>query len=89
METVQQIEDKLKTQLVLQLNLVEIKPEEINPEAPLFGESGLGLDSIDALEIIVMLEKHYGIKIQNTENVKNIFYSVTTLAEYIFQKKKT
>ena len=55
---------------------------DINPDAPLFGE-GLGLDSIDALELIVLLEKHYGIKIEDPKDGKTIFQSVRTMAEYI------
>ena len=89
METQHQLEENLKAQLIQQLNLAEMKPEDIKPEAPLFGEGGLGLDSIDALEIIVLIEKNYGIKILNSEKVKEIFYSVRTLAEYISQNKKT
>ncbi|MFO0321017.1 MAG: phosphopantetheine-binding protein [Bacteroidota bacterium] len=74
--------EKLKRQVIEQLNLVEVKPEDINPDSPLFGE-GLGLDSIDALELIVLLEKHYGIKIEDPKDGKTIFQSLTTLAEYI------
>lgn len=74
--------EKLKTQIIEQLNLAEVKPEDINPDAPLFGE-GLGLDSIDALELIVLLEKHYGIKIEDPKDGKTIFQSVKTMAEYI------
>ena len=88
METLYELESKLKMQLIQQLNLAEMKPEEIKTDAPLFGDGGLGLDSIDALEIIVMLEKHYGIKIKNTDKVKEIFYSVKSLAEFIFQNQK-
>ena len=74
--------EKLKGQIIEQLNLVELKPEEINPDSPLFGE-GLGLDSIDALELIVLLEKHYGIKIEDPKDGKTIFQSIRTMAEYI------
>lgn len=74
--------EKLKTQIIEQLNLAEVKAEDINPDAPLFGE-GLGLDSIDALELIVLLEKHYGIKIEDPKDGKTIFQSVRTMAEYI------
>ena len=73
---------KLKTQIIDQLNLEDINPEDINPEEPLFG-TDLGLDSIDALEIIVLLEKEYGVKIQSQEEGKKVFYSVKTIAEYI------
>lgn len=75
--------EKLKSQLIDYLNLEETKPEDINPEAPLFGDGGLGLDSIDALEIILLLDKHYGIKIKNPSEGKAIFYSVNTMADYI------
>ncbi|MGZ3930392.1 MAG: phosphopantetheine-binding protein [Bacteroidia bacterium] len=74
--------EKLKSQIIEQLNLAEVKPADINPDAPLFGD-GLGLDSIDALELIVLLEKHYGIKIQNPADGKKIFESVRTMAEFI------
>jgi acyl carrier protein len=74
--------EKLKTQIIEQLNLAEVKPEDIDPNAPLFG-TGLGLDSIDALELIVLLEKHYGIKIEDPKDGKTIFESIKTMAEYI------
>ena len=74
---------ELKQQLIQELNLEEITPEEIDTEAPLFGDEGLGLDSIDALEIILILERNYGIKIENPAEGKEIFYSVGTLARYI------
>lgn len=80
--------EKLKTQIIEQLNLAEVKPEDINPEAPLFGD-GLGLDSIDALELIVLLEKHYGIKIEDPKDGKTIFQSVKTMAEYIKSQGKS
>jgi acyl carrier protein len=74
--------EKLKVQIIEQLNLAEVKPADIDINAPLFGD-GLGLDSIDALELIVLLEKHYGIKIQNPADGKKIFESVKTMAEFI------
>lgn len=80
--------EKLKGQIIEQLNLVELKSEEINPDSPLFGE-GLGLDSIDALELIVLLEKHYGIKIEDPKDGKTIFQSVRTMAEYIKSQGKS
>ena len=73
--------DKLKVELIEALNLEEITPEDIDSEAPLFGDDGLGLDSIDALEIILILERNYGIKIENPAKGKEIFYSVRTLAD--------
>jgi len=56
---------KLKEQIIAELNLEDSKAEDINDDSPLFGEGGLGLDSIDALELIVLLEKNYGIKIED------------------------
>ena len=80
--------EKLKVELIEALNLEEITPEVIDSEAPLFGDDGLGLDSIDALEIILILERNYGIKIENPDKVKEIFYSVRTLADYITAHQK-
>lgn len=83
----EQIIRQLKEQIIESLNLEEITPEEIDAEAPLFGD-GLGLDSIDALEIILILEKNYGIRLENTAEAKPHFYSVKTLAEYIVANQK-
>ncbi len=80
--------EKLKRELIEELNLEEITPEDINADAPLFGDGSLGLDSIDALEIILILERNYGIKIKNPAEGKQIFYSVRTLANYISENQK-
>ncbi len=72
----------MKEQIIDALNLEEVKPEEIDNDAPLFGE-GLGLDSIDALELIVLMEKFYGIRLQNPAEGKEIFKSVNCMAAYI------
>ena len=69
------------------MNLEEVKPEDIDENAPLFGD-GLGLDSIDALELIVLMEKNYGIKLQDPNQGKEIFKSIVTMAEYV-QKNRT
>ena len=79
--------DQLKGEIIEQLNLEDVKKEDIDNDAPLFGE-GLGLDSIDALELIVLLEKNYGIKIANPADGKKIFQSVRTMAEFIKANKK-
>lgn len=84
----EQIIQELKEHLIEELNLEEITPEEINADAPLFGGDGLGLDSIDALEIILILEKNYGVKLANSTEAKPVFYSVRTLAEYIVNNRK-
>lgn len=65
----------LKEQIIVALNLEDVKPEDIENDAPLFGD-GLGLDSIDALELIVLIEKNYGIKLENPAQGKEIFKSV-------------
>ncbi len=78
--------ENLKVQIIEQLNLEEVKPADIDVNAPLFGD-GLGLDSIDALELIVLLEKHYSIKIAEPKDAKAIFTSVQTMADYIMANK--
>jgi acyl carrier protein len=80
--------EKLKTQIIEQLNLTELKPEDIDPDASLFGD-GLGLDSIDALELIVLLEKSYGIKIKDPKDGKDIFKSLRSMAGYIHENGKS
>ncbi len=85
MEMEQLIAD-LKAQIIEQLNLQEVKPEDIGDDAPLFKE-GLGLDSIDALELIVLLQQHYGIRVANPEDGPRIFQSVRTIAEFITEQK--
>ncbi|MDX9694720.1 MAG: phosphopantetheine-binding protein [Bacteroidales bacterium] len=78
---------KIKEQVIEVLNLEEVTPQDIDTDAPLFGD-GLGLDSIDALELIVLLEKQYGIKIEDPKDGKKIFFSIRTIAEYIESHKK-
>jgi len=72
----------LKQQIIAQLNLKDLKPEDIGDDQPLFVE-GLGLDSIDALELIVLLQQQYKIKLANAEEGQSVFYSVRTMAQYI------
>ena len=79
--------EKLKVQIIEQLNLEDMEPDEIDEDEPLFGD-GIGLDSIDALELIVLLEKEYGIRIENPKDGQKIFYSVRSLAKYISNHQK-
>ncbi|MEO8768647.1 MAG: phosphopantetheine-binding protein [Ferruginibacter sp.] len=72
----------LKIQIIAQLNLQDVKPEDIGDDQPLFVD-GLGLDSIDALELIVLLQQNYKIKLSNAEDGPKVFKSVRTIAEYI------
>ena len=75
--------EELKKQLIEELNLEELSISEIGDDAVLFGDDGLGLDSIDALELIVLLEKYYGVKLTNPEEGKEVFQSIATMANYI------
>lgn len=78
---------QLKNQIIEVLNLEDMTPEDIDAEAPLFGE-GLGLDSIDALELIVLLEREYGIKLSNPAEGKQIFKSISSIAYYVSKNRK-
>lgn len=77
----------LKVQIIEQLNLQHLKPEDIGDDQPLFVE-GLGLDSIDALELIVLMQQKYGIKLANPQDGPQVFKSVKSIAEYITTHKK-
>lgn len=77
---------ELKQEIINVLNLEGVTPDDIANDAPLFGD-GLGLDSIDALELIVLMEKNYGIKLQDPSKGKEIFKSITTMAEYIMANR--
>lgn len=77
------LKENLKAQIIEQLNLEDLTPSDIQDDAPLFGDHGLGLDSIDALEFIVLLESNYGIKIADPSQGREIFHSVNSLADYI------
>ncbi len=77
-----ELKQELKEKIIEQLNLEDVAIEEIKDTDPLFGE-GLGLDSIDALELIVMLDKDYGIKLADPKQGKTIFESIATMAGYI------
>ena len=83
----EQLIAELKQRIIESLNLEEVKPEDIQNDDPLFGE-GLGLDSIDALELIVMMEKHYGIKLKDASEGKAIFQNISTMADYIAKNMK-
>lgn len=82
-----QLITELKKEIITQLNLQDVTPESIKDNAPLFGD-GLGLDSIDVLELIVMLQKKYGIKVNGAEEGKSVFFSVQSMAEFIYAKQQ-
>jgi len=83
----EQLIAKLKAEIIEVLNLTEMTPDDIDADKPLFVE-GLGLDSIDALELIVLLEKKYGLKIGTAEEGKTVLRSVRSMADFITANNK-
>ena len=81
-----ELKETLKRQIIEVLNLEEIAPEDIRDGAALFGKEGLGLDSIDALELVVMLDKRHGVKIANVQEGRKALFSIDTLAEFIRER---
>jgi acyl carrier protein len=80
-----QLKHRLKELLIERLKFEDMTPEDIADDDPLF-EGGLGLDSIDALEIVVMLESEFGLKIKNESSARESFRSIATLAQFILDK---
>jgi acyl carrier protein len=79
--------EQLKSDIIEQLNLTDINKEDIQADTPLFG-TGLGLDSIDSLEISVLLERKYKVKITNSQEGKKVFQSLRTIADFILASQK-
>jgi acyl carrier protein len=79
-----QLIEKIKELIIQRLKLVDMTPEMIETDAPLFGE-GLGLDSIDALELVLGLEKEFGVIIPDAEVGKRVFQSIRTMAQYVLE----
>lgn len=80
--------EALKEMIIKELHLEDLTPADIDDEAPLFGE-GVGLDSLDAVELVVQIQRHYGVEIQDMEEGRQAFQTINTLAEYIEAEKKT
>ena len=78
----------IKTKLVSTLNLQGLDLDAIRPDTALFGDEGLGLDSVDALELVVMVEREYGISVGDKDAASTVFASTGALADYILAHKK-
>lgn len=83
----EELKAQLKVQIIQYLNLLDIEPEDIKDDEPFFGEN-MGLDSIDSLELIVLLEREYGIKINSTTEGRKVLVDVNTMADYILENAK-
>ena len=82
-----EIREKLKVLLDDQLSLDDVEPDEIEDDAELFGE-GLGLDSLDAVEIVVMLQRNFGMEVKDMEKSREVFRTISTLADYVYEKSE-
>ncbi len=79
--------ERLKKIIVEDLFLEDIEPEEIDDEEALFGDDGLGLDSLDAVELVVQVQKHFGVEIKNMDEGRVAFGSINTLAAFIEERQ--
>jgi len=87
-QTKEELKLELKKHIVQYLNLLDINPEDIKDDEPLFGSEDLGLDSIDSVELIVLLDREYGVKINNPTEGRQILVDVNTIVEYIENNRK-
>jgi acyl carrier protein len=86
-QELQKIRKDLKEMIVRDLSLDDVKPEDIKDDEVLFGE-GLGLDSLDAVEIVVLLQRNYGLEVKDMDQGKEIFHSIDTIAKFVYDNKK-
>lgn len=80
------LNEKLKTIIIGELNLEEISPEDIDDDAPLFG-NGLGLDSLDAIELVVQVQKYFGVEIKDMDEGRVAFQSINALSDFIKERR--
>lgn len=85
----QELKENIKVQIVKYLNIMDKKPDQITDTMPLFGKDGLGLDSIDSLELVVMLEREFDIKLTNPTEARKILLDVQSIADYIKTTKNS
>lgn len=81
------IRTELKEMIVKELSLEDVSPADIKDDEVLFG-NGLGLDSLDAVEIVVLLQRNYNLEVKNMEQGKEIFHSIDTIAKFVYENKK-
>ncbi len=81
------LRDTIKVMMVENL-MLKVPKEEISDDLPLFGAEGLGLDSIDALELVVSLEKKFGVTVPNSEVARNALATVNTIHDYVVEHQK-
>jgi len=82
-----EVKNCLKKYLIDDLHLEDVNPEDIDDQAPLFGDEGLGLDSLDAVELVVVVQKRFGVLVKDMEEAKEAFASVNSLTEFIVSRK--
>lgn len=82
-----EVKNELKKYLIDDLHLEDVEPEDINDGAPLFGDEGLGLDSLDAVELVVLLQKRFGVLVKDMEEAKEAFASINSLSDFIIRRR--
>ncbi len=83
--SLEQVKVELKQLIVENLALENLTPEGIGDDMDLFGESGIGLDSLDGIEVVVVLHRHYGLDVKSMQKSREVFQSINTLAPYVLE----